>query len=168
MNSVKSNIIGTLQQDGRLPNWYKSRPVTIPFFKYAKIEIVYAIALNNPTNFSTQADAILANFLQKTNKDRLQLSKTLYDDCQLFLHNIGHQKELDTLYNIKHENEIWNFITPKEIRICNKKTNSSKLYVQILCDCEWDYEHGLQFIFLNGNKLVRISEIDGCLTLENE
>lgn len=168
MNSVKSNIIGTLQQDGRLSNWYKSRPVTIPFFKDLKIEIVYAVTLNNPTEFVTQADAVLANFLQKSNEDRLQLSKTLYDDCKLFLNNIGYQKELDSLYSIKHEKKIWNFITPKEIRVCNKTTNSSKLYLLILCDCEWDYEHGLQFIFLNGNKLLRISEIDGCLTLENE
>lgn len=34
----------------------------------------------------------------------------------------------------------------------------------MVCNCDWEYEHGLQFVFRQGRVLTRVSAEDGHLT----
>lgn len=77
---------------------------------------------------------------------------------------VGFDKADEHLRQIKDKNEIWNFIHPTEIYVTRRPYNEQDIYVQIACECDWEKEHGLQFVFRQGRKLTRISEQDGHLT----
>jgi hypothetical protein len=59
---------------------------------------------------------------------------------------------------------VWEYITPLEIVITKDRFGLDKeIYIQALCKCVWDDEHGIQFIFKEGKELIRVSEQDGDL-----
>ena len=70
----------------------------------------------------------------------------------------------DPLRAIKNPNEIWNFIQSTAIYITRRYYNDRDIYVQVACECTWEQEHGLQFVFRQGKKLTRASPQDGHLT----
>lgn len=60
--------------------------------------------------------------------------------------------------------KVWEYIHPTEIIVTKdryKKRNG--VFIQILCECDWEKEHGLQIVLKNGNELIRVSEQDGNL-----
>ena len=83
-----------------------------------------------------------------------------------FLNAIGYEEQDKALWEIKEESEIWKFIYPEEINICRDYVEETAIYIVIICECEWEQEHGLQFVFKHGKRLIRVSAIDGQVTDE--
>jgi hypothetical protein len=59
---------------------------------------------------------------------------------------------------------VWDFVKPTEIHISRRHHGDRLVYVEILCECRWEIEHGLAVIYRNGSTLSRVSEQDGHLT----
>ncbi len=38
------------------------------------------------------------------------------------------------------------------------------MYILVVCDCDWDDEHGLQLLYRDGGDLIQVGEQDGGLT----
>jgi hypothetical protein len=71
---------------------------------------------------------------------------------------------LESAKQIKDKNEIWNFVYPSDIFVSRRHRRDKDIYITLACECEWNKEHGLQFVFRQGKKLTRISNQDGHLT----
>lgn len=162
---IKSNIIGELQQDKTFSDWWKSSAIEIPFLDNLKLEITFMdFEPEYDSTFIQEADQALTNFLKLTTNDRESISGLAFKNCMDFLADIGFDEADESLRQIKNESEIWGFIQPTEIYISRRYTGDNDIYVQIVCECDWEQEHGLQLVFRQGKQLTRISEQDGHLT----
>ena len=81
-----------------------------------------------------------------------------------FLNAVEFDEADQPLWNIKDENEIWNFIYPQTIFVTRRHRHDENIYINVTCECEWEQEHGLQLVFRQGKILTRISAQDGHIT----
>jgi hypothetical protein len=80
-----------------------------------------------------------------------------------FLDAVDFDRADEPLRQITGKNQIWNFIYPTQIYVTRRPYQAPDMYVQIACECDWEQEHGLQFVFKEGKKITRISDQDGHL-----
>ena len=92
------------------------------------------------------------------------LSDLAYQNCMDFLEMIEYDEADEPLRQIKDKNDIWYFIEPTQILVQRRRCNDQDIYITLGCECAWEREHGLQFVFRQGKRLTRISTIDGHLT----
>ena len=116
------------------------------------------------TNFIKEADNALTNFLNLITEDRKFISRLVYKNCMDFLNAVDFDEADEPLRQIKNQDEIWNYVYPSEIYVSRRHRRDKDIYLQITCACEWEQEHGLQFVFRQGKQLTRISSQDGHLT----
>ncbi|RED38607.1 hypothetical protein DFQ10_110114 [Winogradskyella eximia] len=165
MASIKSDIIGELNQDNQFEDWWHSLPIKIPFFNNKTVEIAFmGFVPESDALFIKDADEALKTFLEKSETDRLSLSHLAYKNCMDFLNAIEFDEADQPLWNIKDENEIWNFIYPQTIFVTRRHRHDENIYINVTCECEWEQEHGLQLVFRQGKILTRISAQDGHIT----
>jgi hypothetical protein len=164
-NQINSKIIAQLTQDNDLSDWWKSEPFEIPFFDNQKLPIIFTGFMpENDNTFIEEADQALTHFLKLNVEDRNAISELAYKNCTDFLDAVDFDEADEPLRQIADRNHIWNFIYPTEIYVCRRPYKDQEMYVQIACECDWEREHGLQFVFRQGKKLTRISDQDGHLT----
>ena len=60
--------------------------------------------------------------------------------------------------------EVWAHLQPTAIHVSRRHRRDQRVYVQITAECDWEPEHGLQIVYCEGNRLVRVSDQDGHLT----
>lgn len=158
---VTSAVIGELK-NADFDDWWVSAPQKIGFL--GEVEMNFTITDYNPNedeNFMDEADEILRNFLSKTLIDRDATSTYVYQNCMDFLDAIGYDEADQHLWDIKDPQEIWNYVTPKEIYVTREPYEDKGVYLRLIFSCEWEQEHGLQLVFNKSGKLVRVSEDDG-------
>lgn len=145
--------IGELTQSPDVDKWLVSKPIAIPFFsgKYLQFTIEDEIS---ESQFPQDIEDSIANFLSLTDDDRLSISDKVYKNYIDMIEAV----DIEPL-PVSSPADIWKFVTPTDIFVCR----DSDVYIQVLCECEWEEEHGLQLIFHLGNKLVRVSYQDGHL-----
>ena len=162
---MNSNIIGTLTQNEQLDTFWKSEPRAIPFFEGIKLPITY---ISNPLetieSFIKDADKAIRNFLQLETHDRLTISEYAYENCKEFVEAVNEDWLNELLEQLVDKKSIWNHIEPTQIYVERRHYHDKDIYVSIACECEWEQEHGLQFVFRQGKKLTRVSTQDGHLT----
>ncbi len=165
MKEIHSNIIGKLIQNARFKDWWESSPIEIPFFDNLKLKITYIDFLpENDKEFISETDDALKYFLEKSESDRLSISNLVYKNCTDFLNEIGYNEDDKKLWEIKDQNEIWEFVHPIEIYISRRRHKDKNIYIEINCECEWEDEHGLLLVFRKGKQITRVSQIDGHIT----
>jgi Domain of unknown function (DUF6985) len=165
MASIKSDIIGELNQDNQFEDWWHSLPIKIPFFNNKTVEITFmGFVPESDALFIKDADEALKTFLEKSEIDRLSLSHLAYKNCMDFLNAVEFDEADQPLWNIKDENEIWNFIYPQTVFVTRRHRHDENIYINVTCECEWEQEHGLQLVFRQGKILTRISAQDGHIT----
>ncbi|MEO1262853.1 MAG: hypothetical protein AAFZ15_28860 [Bacteroidota bacterium] len=165
MKEIQSRIIGKLKQDEEIEDWWESEPVEIPFFENRKLTITFSGCLpEEDARFLEEADMAIEEFLKKGKSERASVSSLVYKNCMDFLHAIGYEEEDKALWDIKDENEIWNFVDPSEIYVSRRSYKKHDMYVQICCECKWEPEHGVQIVFRQGKQVTRVSGQDGHLT----
>ncbi|MEC5158057.1 hypothetical protein RCH13_001974 [Chryseobacterium sp. MP_3.2] len=114
--------------------------------------------------FIDEADQALINFLKLKTEDRNSISELAYKNCIDYLDAVENGEADEPFRHIMDKNEIWNFIHPTEIHVTSRPYKEQDIYVMLACECDWEEEHGLQFVFRQGRKLTRISDQDGHLT----
>jgi len=162
---ISSKIIGRLKQEDSFPDWWKSDAIEIPFFDNEKLTITFMdFEPEHDKTFIDEADQALINFLKLKTEDRNSISELAYKNCIDFLDAVENDEADEPFRHIMDKNEIWNFIHPTEIHVTRRPYKEQDIYIMLACECDWEEEHGLQFVFRQGRKLTRISDQDGHLT----
>lgn len=81
-------------------------------------------------------------------------------NCHDFIEAVGEEDWNREMAQCHDAEVIWKFIKPRNAYVSfGKKTGHA--YVALACNCEWEEEHGLQFVYRNGRELIRVSAADG-------
>lgn len=165
MNTIKSKILGSLIQNDQFEDWWESERIKIPFFGHEKMKITFINCIpESDPKFISEADEALKLFIEKTESDKLLISNLVHKNCMDFLNAVDFNEDDQALWDIKEVNEIWNYVQPIEIYISRRPYHDEKMYINVNCECNWEQEHGLQLVFKQGEKITRVSQIDGHLT----
>ena len=62
---------------------------------------------------------------------------------------------------VEEEEGGWSEVSVEGVNLIRNKSYEDTVYVQLSVECTWDPEHGMQFIYRNGNVLSRVSANDG-------
>ena len=111
----------------------------------------------NPTEFQEAYE----NFMMMSPEVLSQANKYIYAYYKNFTELVG-ENEFD--FSISSREDIWKHIQINEIYITRRPYGNKAVYVNLAGSCEWEVEHGLQIVYLHGNKLARVSDQDGHLT----
>jgi hypothetical protein len=162
---ITSQVLGQLTQDDQFSDWWKSKAFEIPFFDNTELTIIFTdFEPDSDTTFLQEAEQALTNFFKLNLADRNSISELAYKNCTDFLDAVEFDDADQSLREISDKNEIWKFIHPSEIYVTRRPYKEQDMYVQVVCECDWEQEHGLQLVFRQGKKLTRISNQDGHLT----
>lgn len=165
MKSITSAVLGELKPNEQFEDWWESAPIEAPFFDQQKLAVTF---LNLDTahiaKYMHDADQALASFLALDTAQRNALSDLVYPHCMDFLNTVEYDEADKALWDIQEKTEIWKFVYPQEIYLSRRHRRDQDIYISIICECEWEQEHGLQLVFRQGKQLTRISEQDGHLT----
>lgn len=163
--TISLNSIGKIKQNKRFEDWWESSSIEIPFLNNKKLSFTFLefIPTSDPL-FISDSEKALTHFLQMGDKDRDQVTDTIYNHLIEFLQTVKADKKTDKFRSIQDKNEIWNYVKPQEIYVSRRPTQDKDIYLQVACSCDWDKKDGLQLVFRQGKKLTRISTQDGHLT----
>ena len=163
MTSAKVGRL-TRSDDNTLTDWWYSKPVAIPFWDNIELPVVYVFSPENDPEFIAAADTAIANFLNKTREDRLELTQLLKENCRHACTEKGIPEE-DIRRFSEDKYVIWNHVTfPETLHVVRRHRRDKDIYVQMGMDCPWDKKNGIQFIFRRGLRITRVSTHDGWLT----
>jgi hypothetical protein len=176
-----STVVGTLTRD--VHDYWTCAAHPVPFFDGRPLRVVFEVRRNDES-FLVDADAALQAFLQKDSTDREALSEPVFEMCSQFIELTGLEDTVELfrsieepeawhlrvlqreapLLEIRSPGEIWKFVDPQEILLRRfDDGHGACVYVQLLCACAWDEEHGIQIVYRNGTDVARISEQDGAV-----
>ncbi len=184
---MKLKTLGILKQDiGNWPlenDWITTQPIATPFFDQK--EVLYRLDFTEVSEMDPiRIDQVLFNFMNIDESVKIEAAKKAFDDWITFNDAVGYLDTIETyqmasnkprwmisalkrmlpLLDLTEPNKVWDHITPIEIIITkDRHERNENSYVQILCNCLWQEEHGLQFILKEGNELIRVSDQDGDL-----
>lgn len=150
--------LGTLSQHPDVPEWLISSPVSVPFSPVKKLQFIFDEGLPDAQVSPDAVDAV-KNFMSLGESDRLGASLAVYRNYQEFV-----QATMRGELAVRRPEEIWSFVTPREICVGRRSRLDKRIYIQLFCECGWDPEHGLQLVFREGAELSRVSMQDGHLT----
>lgn len=160
LTSITSRALGTLTQ-GEFDDLWESKPVKLPFYNNLQIPIKYKdFVPSEDKSFLKEADEAVQIFLSKTEADRLSWSKHIHQNCIDFLEMVEEDDSIEEWKRIP-KNDIWNHLDIQEIHVSREPYEDKGIYIQLICDCEWEEEHGLQLVFNKNGDLIRVSAIDG-------
>jgi hypothetical protein len=75
-----------------------------------------------------------------------------YKNCMNFLAEISFDEYDTPLRQIQDQHQIWDFIYPTKIYVTRRPYMQPDVFVQVVCECHWEQEHGLQLVFKLGKK----------------
>ena len=183
---MQSKMIGELTktQDWNTENdWVSTKEIAIPFFDNT-VHIVRFEKVLSTENYFEKAEEAIEDFFNFKPEIKAEAAQKAYDNWLYFnescgfLDNLAVYEEVENppdwmihnIENLKHlsnltsADKVWEYIHPEEIVVTKDRFGLDKeIYIQVLCRCDWEEEHGLQFVFKEGKELIRVSEDDGNL-----
>jgi hypothetical protein len=180
------NLIQDLNNYPLEKDWVSSNDVLIPFFDTIKLPIRIDYSDYEGDWKIDEIDLTLFNFLEtKTNFElKEQVAEKSFENWKEYDEAVGYLDGIETYSSVKDRPEwmekslqnclwlekltkpekVWEYINPTEIIVTKDRYKEKEgVFIQILCDCDWEEEHGLQIILKNGNELIRVSDQDGNL-----
>ncbi|MCA4021096.1 DUF6985 domain-containing protein [Vibrio vulnificus] len=151
--------LGDLIPDSDIEEWLVSTPVPIPYIGDVSLQFIVEDVEEDP-NKDEYVTAI-QNFLSLQFEDRCKANEYIFQNYQRFCELVD---EDDVWVQITNAQDVWEHIQVTEVHVSRRYYGDKKVYVQLIAECDWEIEHGLQLVFRNGNELNRVSEQDGHLT----
>ena len=157
MKEIRLNSIGELSSHSQFSeDWFVSQKIPIPFLENE--DLTFLVVLDDKL---VDIDNAIKEFLRKDLSDRNKISHLVFQNYKDFVEAVG---DGDFTSNIEKETDIWRYVYPVEILVERRHRRDKSIYVSILCECDWEIEHGLQIVFRQGKKVTRVSSQDGHLT----
>jgi hypothetical protein len=151
--------LGKLERYPDIDEWLVSKPIAIPYMSGNQFQFVIE-DIEYDSNKEEYISAI-RNFLSLEAKERDGASNYVFQQYKRFCELVD---EDDVMVYIEDPEDVWAHVQPSEIHVSRRPRGDEGIYVQLLAECDWEVEHGLQLVFRNGNELSRVSEQDGHLT----
>lgn len=151
-------LLGQLSPHPDIPEWLVSQPVAIRYFD--GLQLAFTLDGLEASDESDTREAI-ESFLKLDSVDRIAASPYVFKNYQQIASVL--RKE-DIGCEIAAEIDVWKHVRPTEIFVSRRNRGSRAICIQILAECDWEPEHGLQIIFRDGRVLSRVSAQDGHLT----
>ena len=106
----------------------------------------------------------LHSFFSLNNDDRLKVQPKVFKNYKenedLFTDD--ENDEWGNYLPRLQESQVWNYCSPEEIYV-DRSYENEKIYIVVRFTCEWEVEHGMQFVYREGKTLTRVSPADGNL-----
>ncbi|MES2072966.1 MAG: hypothetical protein V4488_21615 [Pseudomonadota bacterium] len=151
--------LGKLSRDAELDDWLISAPVAVPYLGGAELEFVLE-GMEGDARPQEFAEAV-ASFLAKVQAEQALAAPHILEAYRSAVTEMAPDKPACV---IASASEAWQHVQPEEVRVCRRQQGDRKVYVQVVADCDWDHEHGLQLVFRAGRELSRVSIFDDHLT----
>jgi hypothetical protein len=156
--TIRLQSVGVMKR-GSFDDWWTRRFV----FPYFEKSLPVTIAGYNPQDphdawILPAADKAIAAFVGLGTAARMKASSKVLRNCHDYLEMVETGEWSQGMENIKDAKQIWLFVKPRTIHV---QTHKKRVYVSVLCECDWEEEHGLQLVYRNGRTLTRVSEQDG-------
>ncbi len=150
--------LGELSQDTRIPEWWVSKPVAVPFFNGQRLPFTITVDATDDVYSADVIDAV-RSFLALGSGDRELAAPLVFKNFTDFADAVS---DLDV--EIDDAAKVWEHVKVTQIYVDRRHRRDQDVYVKVACECGWEVEHGLQLIFRRGSQLIRVSEQDGHLT----
>jgi hypothetical protein len=157
-NVLTLDPLGELHPDLHIPEWLVSNPHPIPYFDGLSLPVTFDCV---EEGMPLDARSALHAFLLLGDSERRAASPYVFKNYRDFVAVVGDE---DVGCEINDSADVWRFVTPTEIRVSRRPRRDQAIYVQIMAECEWEPEHGLQIVYRSGSRLSRVSDQDGHLT----
>jgi hypothetical protein len=135
-----------------------STPAAVSFFGRKPLRFILTVE-DADGDYPNDVNDAIGAFLRLGERDRFTASQHVNESYRAFLG----ATDIEPL-DVTNADDIWRFVRATEALVCRRHRRDKDVYVQVLCECEWEPEHGLQLVFRRGAILVRVSEQDGHLT----
>ncbi len=151
--------LGLLTPHTQFPEWLVSEPVPVPCLGGQKMTFTLDDLVEAD---AAEAQSAVDAFFALDDAARLAVSPHVFANYRHMADLVG---EDDLGCRIDTAAAVWAHVQPTEIFVTRRHRRDRALYVQILAECDWEQEHGLQIVYRRGSELVRVSDQDGHLTL---
>ncbi|MBI3850471.1 MAG: hypothetical protein HY298_09425 [Verrucomicrobia bacterium] len=139
----------------------RRKPVPIPVLGGKLCAI--CLAGYNTDKKKAEFEAAIANFLS--------LDATALKEAEgyVFQYYKDYEKDWKTYDDefkpIKSPSDIWTHVQfGSEPTVSRRRNGDKGIYISLECGCDWEEEHGMQIVFKNGLKVVKVGPYDGHLT----
>lgn len=109
-----------------------------------------------------KADAAAAAFLALGPADLAAAAQRVLKHCHEAIDSVGEEDWNREMARCTDPQGIWRFVRPTEVFLHHDE-GTKRVYVSLLCKCDWEQAHGLQLVYRDGRKLTRVSGQDGHL-----
>lgn len=150
--------LGQVYRDDDIEEWFESDPIKIPFLDGR--ELTFVLENIEEDGRLDEFTSAVTKFLALASEDRDSATPYLFQCYANFLAAVG-PDELD--FTIEDPTDVWRHVTPSQIHVSRRPYGDAAVHVQIVGNCDWDREHGIQIVFREGNVLRRVSSQDGHL-----
>jgi hypothetical protein len=142
-----------------VPEWRVSAPLAIPLLE-TSFPLIFD-CLDDGVGNGEDINAAVVNFLSLGIVEREEASERLFQNYRDFVDRVGDEQ---FTFSISNPADVWANVQPFEIFVSRRDRRDRDIYVQVICDCSWEIEHGVQLVFRRGRQLVYVSDCNGHLT----
>ena len=148
LEEITSPLIGKLHKY-EFNTWWKSKPLTIPYWNHQELEIIYIdYSPNKDHTFASEADSALQHFLSKTSLDRLAVTNIIYKHYRNTYKKTRNKAEFKSNCPIHKPSDVWSYLYPREIQIKRGDIDSDhRIFIGIYCDNEYILNQGCYLIY---------------------
>ena len=158
---IESAALGAMRRD-QFDDWWIAPAQPLGFFDGTPIDIRYiGFHPDDDDRFIAEADAVVGQLLGMTAVDRLAASPHVHRNCIDFLEAVEPDDDDAPMLALASPDEVWRFVQPTAVYVSRDPYRDRRVYARVCCRCDWETEHGLQLVFDDAGKLVRISADDG-------
>jgi len=152
-------VLGNLSEHDIVPEWVVSEPIPVPLLGGDRQRFTLVMDAIGEERVSGEVAAAVDAFLSLGEADRELIGEKAFENYTEYVEEV----EFEGL-PVENPSEIWPFIHPEGIYVSRRHRRDRDIYVTVACQCDWEEEHGLQFVYRRGHQLVRVSDQDGHLT----
>ena len=151
--------LGELKRDPDIEEWLVSGEIPIPYLDGQLLQFIIEGIEDDkaPKDFENA----IRNFLSLSVGDRQEATPYVYQNYRQFVEAVG-EDEFD--FTVDSVSKVWEHVQITGIHVSRRPYAEKDVYIQIIGECDWEKEHGLQVILRRGNVLARVSDQDGHLT----
>ena len=137
------------------PCWV-SDPIPAPIFGGAPIAIQIFPEGDDEAAVDDERVEVLERFFALPPQRALEIVP------HLWLYYLQVRAAIDDVVQIAGPTQVWAHVHPKFVSA--ERDGHGAIYASIEGECDWEVEHGIQLVLLNGERWVRVSDFSGHLT----
>jgi hypothetical protein len=140
------------------------RKIPVPYFDQAELEVDDLAEVGDVETDEDAGAAALRAFLDLTSSDRLADTRHVYAYYQATREAVGGKGFLDASMGVPEMPEaIWAHVQPAQIYLQDGQEDEH-CYLVVMCECDWEIEHGLMMVWRDGTTLCKVGGHDGHVT----